>query len=84
MTILILIISSMCLVSTVFLTFVNLKYIEYFDEILEMLDRQTDKSDFETELSDIDKSGKELIERLNKFQKMKFSTLSNPSQRDQK
>jgi hypothetical protein len=83
MTILILIISSMCLVSTVFLTFVNLKYIEYFDEILEMLDRQTDKSDSETELSDIDKSGKELIERLNNFQKMKFSTLSGP-QREQK
>jgi len=74
MIILILAASVLTLIVNIFLVILNLKYIDYFEEILNALE-ETDQD--ENHHYDVDKSGKELINRLHEFQKMKFSGIQS-------
>jgi len=73
MIILILAVSVLTLIINIFLVILNLKYIDYFEEILNSLEEIEQIEDHH----DVDKSGKELINRLHEFQKMKFSGIQS-------
>jgi len=68
------------LVINIFLMLLNLKYIDYFEEILNTLEKTDQNENYHY---DEDKSGKELFSRLHEFQKMKFSKIQS-SKREKK